>query len=62
MLRASKYRLYPNKQQRETLQWVLDRDHNAAINILRLGLQSIAKEARARTERSEDALLRSPRL
>ena len=34
MLRASKYRLYPNKQQRETLQWVLDRTrelYNAAL-------------------------------
>lgn len=40
----------------------LDRDHNAAMNILRLGLQAIEKEARARTERSEDAPLRSPRL
>ncbi len=40
----------------------LDRDHNAAKNILRLGLQSLEKEARARTERSEDAPLRSPQL
>jgi putative transposase len=40
----------------------LDRDHNAAINILRLGLQAIETESRARTERSEDAPLRSPRL
>jgi len=40
----------------------LDRDHNAAINILRLGLQAIEKESRARTERSEDTPLRSPRL
>ena len=40
----------------------LDRDHNAAINILRLGLQATEKEFRARTERSEDAPLRSPRL
>ena len=40
----------------------LDRDHNAAINILRLGLQALEKESRARTERSEDAPLRSPRL
>ena len=38
----------------------LDRDHNAAINILRLGLHAIEKESRARTERSEDAPLRSP--
>jgi len=38
----------------------LDRDHNAAINILRLGLQAREKESRARTERSEDAPLRSP--
>ena len=40
----------------------LDRDHNAAKNILRLGLQALEKESRARTERSEDAPLRSPRL
>ena len=40
----------------------LDRDHNAARNILRLGLQALETEARARTERSEDAPLRSPRL
>ncbi len=40
----------------------LDRDHNAAINILRLGLQALQKEAQARTEPSEDAPLRSPRL
>src|SRR5712692_5025686 len=40
----------------------LDRDHNAALNILRLGLQALEKETRARTERSEDAPLRSPRL
>ena len=40
----------------------LDRDHNAAINILRLGLQALEKESSARTERSEDAPLRSPRL
>jgi IS605 OrfB family transposase len=40
----------------------LDRDHNAAINILRLGLQAIEKEARARMERSGDAPLRSPRI
>ncbi len=39
----------------------LDRDHNAARNILRLGLQALEKEARARMERSEDAPLRSPR-
>ncbi len=38
----------------------LDRDHNAAINILRLGLQALEKESSARTERSEDAPLRSP--
>jgi len=38
----------------------LDRDHNAAINIRRLGLQALAKESRARAERSEDAPLRSP--
>jgi putative transposase len=38
----------------------LDRDHNAAINILKLGLQALKKEARARTERSGDAPLRSP--
>src|SRR5260221_4308557 len=38
----------------------LDRDHNAAINILRLGLQAMEKEAQARTEPSEDAALRSP--
>lgn len=40
----------------------LDRDHNAAINILRLGLQATKTPSRARTERSEDAPLRSPRL
>jgi IS605 OrfB family transposase len=40
----------------------LDRDHNAALNILRLGLQALEKEACARTERSEDAPLRSPAL
>ena len=40
----------------------LDRDHNAARNILRLGLQALETEARARMERSEDAPLRSPRL
>ena len=38
----------------------LDRDYNAAINILRLGLQALEKEPSARTERSEDAPLRSP--
>ncbi|MFL5690166.1 MAG: RNA-guided endonuclease InsQ/TnpB family protein [Ktedonobacteraceae bacterium] len=38
----------------------LDRDHNAAINILRLGLQAMEKEDQARTEPSEDAPLRSP--
>lgn len=47
--------------------WSLDRDHNAAINILRIGLsgQPIRKKreplARARAERSGDAPLRSPR-
>ncbi len=40
----------------------LDRDHNAAKNILRLGLQASQKASRARTECSEDAPLRSPRL
>jgi putative transposase len=40
----------------------LDRDHNAAMNILRLGLQALETESRARTERSEDAPLRSLRL
>ncbi|MFL5663119.1 MAG: RNA-guided endonuclease InsQ/TnpB family protein [Ktedonobacteraceae bacterium] len=40
----------------------LDRDHNAAMNILRIGLEAIKKEFCARTERSEDAPLRSPRL
>jgi putative transposase len=46
----------------------LDRDHNAARNILRIGLsgESIhkkrTKKAQARTEPSEDAPLRSPRL
>jgi putative transposase len=40
----------------------LDRDHNAARNILQLGLQAMKKESRARTERSEDAALRSLRL
>ncbi len=40
----------------------LDRDHNAAINIQRAGLLLLAKEFQARTEPSEDAPLRSPRL
>ncbi len=40
----------------------LDRDHNGALNILRLGLQATKTLSRARTERSEDAPLRSPRL
>ncbi len=46
----------------------LDRDHNAAINILRIGLSAEpirkkrAKRPQARTEPSEDAPLRSPRL
>ena len=40
----------------------LDRDHNAAKNMLRLGLQALEQESRARTERSEDAPLRSPQL
>ena len=46
----------------------LDRDHNAAINLLRLGLsgQPIRTQqktkSQARTEPSEDAPLRSPRL
>ena len=38
----------------------LDRDHNAALNILRLGLQALAIESRAWMEPSEDAPLRSP--
>ena len=38
----------------------LDRDHNAALTIKRLGLQALEKESRARTERSGDAPLRSP--
>src|SRR5712691_10011632 len=38
----------------------LDRDHNAARNILWLGLQASEKASRARTEPSEDAPLRSP--
>jgi len=40
----------------------LDRDHNAAKNILQLGLQALKTASRARTERSGDAPLRSPRL
>src|SRR6266699_1325135 len=40
----------------------LDRDHNAAKNILQLGLQALETASRARTERSGDAPLRSPRL
>ncbi|HKV58318.1 MAG TPA: transposase [Ktedonobacteraceae bacterium] len=40
----------------------LDRDHNAAINIKRAGIAVLKKEAQARTEPSEDAPLRSPRL
>ena len=40
----------------------LDRDHNAAINIKRAGLLLLAKEFQARTEPSDDAHLRSPRL
>jgi putative transposase len=40
----------------------LDRDHNAAINIKRAGLLLLSKESQARTEPSEDAPLRSPRL
>jgi putative transposase len=46
----------------------LDRDHNAAKNILRIGLtgepirSQPQKRTRARTERSEDAPLRSPRI
>ncbi len=40
----------------------LDRDHNAAINIKRAGMVLLAKESQARTEPSEDAPLRSPRL
>lgn len=38
----------------------LDRDHNAAINIQRAGIVLLQKEFQARTEPSEDALLRSP--
>jgi putative transposase len=38
----------------------LDRDHNAALNIQRAGIALLAKESQARTEPSEDALLRSP--
>lgn len=40
----------------------LDRDHNAAINIKRAGIALLEQEFCARTERSEDAPLRSPRL
>jgi len=40
----------------------LDRDHNAAINIKRAGLLLLARESQARTEPSDDAHLRSPRL
>jgi putative transposase len=43
----------------------MDRDHNAAVNILRIGLSGEpirSKRTCARTERSEDAPLRSPRL
>lgn len=40
----------------------LDRDHNAAINIKRAGLLLLEKEAQARTEPSDDAHLRSPKL
>jgi putative transposase len=40
----------------------LDRDHNAAKNILQLGLQALETESRARTERSGDAPPRSLRL
>jgi len=50
----------------------LDRDHNSALDILRLGLEVLAspplaprkrtRRTRARTEPSGDALLRSPRL
>ncbi len=46
----------------------LDRDHNAALNILRIGLsgepirKKREKRAQTRTEPSEDAPLRSPRL
>ena len=40
----------------------LDRDHNAAINIKQAGLFLLQKASQARTEPSEDALLRSPRL
>lgn len=45
--------------------WYLDRKYNAAVNILRIGLSGEPirpKRTRARTERSEDAPLRSPRL
>ena len=40
----------------------LDRDHNAALNIQRAGLLLLAKDAQARTEPSDDAHLRSPKL
>lgn len=40
----------------------LDRDHNAAINIKRAGVALLGNEFQARTEPSEDAPLRSPRL
>ncbi|MBV9708669.1 MAG: transposase [Chloroflexi bacterium] len=40
----------------------LDRDHNAALNIKRAGLNLLVNESQARTEPSGDALLRSPRL
>ena len=40
----------------------LDRDHNAALNIQRAGMALLAQESQARTEPSDDAHLRSPRL
>lgn len=40
----------------------LDRDHNAAINIQRAGLLLLQQASQARTEPSDDAHLRSPRL
>ena len=40
----------------------LDRDHNAAKNILQLGLQALETKSCARTERSGDTPLRSLRL
>ena len=40
----------------------LDRDHNAAINIKRAGIALLTKEFQARTEPSEDAPVRNPRL